>query len=133
LGEPLSVGVPPIAPDLVRRLATGLPVRVVESEAGIVHTVPVDVAARPRVSVAWSGLTLARRNTLRTWLVGAVLGGVMAFDLEPDGPGSGALRVRLTGAWTETERELGSIAAGGVGNPGPGVFDIAADCEEILL
>jgi hypothetical protein len=95
--EPLNVGAPPHAPDLVHALGIAGEVRAVRSRSGHLVTCPMDTAARARYRVAWTGLTTATRADMRAWLRDEVKEDLFSWTLEPDGPGlvGGELKVRF--------------------------------------
>lgn len=85
IAEPLSVGAPPLAPVLVRRLAVGYPVRRVQVRSGEIAALALDTKPRPRFSVLWDGLEKSDRDLLLAWIKGDLEGTRFAFDLAVDG------------------------------------------------
>lgn len=94
IDEPGSVGAPPVTPDFVEGLSWTWPMRRKVARSGQVRTAPADNAARPRMTVRWTALTKSERDTLLAWFEADVQWTVKAFDLEPDGPGTGSMTVR---------------------------------------
>ena len=101
--EPVSVGEPPYAPDLVARLSTGHRVRLARCRSGELISHSLGTKARPVLTLAWSGLTLAERDTLTDWFRDTVQGTRNAFTIRPDGPDTTTVNVRLltdmTSSW----------------------------------
>lgn len=100
--EPATVGAPPVTPSLVAGLSVRLATRVLRSRSGHVCTSAVETAGRPRARVVWAGLTRSQRDSLIAWIRGTLRGPLNAFLIEPDGPGSGTVRVRMVGDPTDT-------------------------------
>lgn len=120
LTEPGSVGSPPSLPDLVSGVAVESRVRRVRDAAGYSATAPLDNAQRSRWTVAWTGLSLAARNELLAWLRDDVEHGLFAFDIEPDGPGTGVVAVRPVTRFVD--RWIGPIH-----------YDVVVECEEVFV
>ena len=106
LFEPFSVGELPIAPKLITRGQTvyGIEPRKVRAVAGYAVTGAMVTAGRARWSLEWKILTRAERDSLVSFFANLVLasvnsGGLRGFDLEPDGPGTGAIAARPLGAF----------------------------------
>jgi hypothetical protein len=95
--EPLSAGAPPVPPVLLQGLSTQHNGRVMPTRSGQVATTSLQTMPRPTVTVKWDGLTLTERASVLSFLRDTCGAGVLAFDLEPDGPGSGAVKVRQVG------------------------------------
>lgn len=100
--EPASVGAPPIAPSLMESLSVGQASRVVKSRSGHFCTSAAETARRPRARVVWIGLTQAQRESLLAWIRETLRGPLNAFAVEPDGPGTGTVRVRMVGNPVDT-------------------------------
>lgn len=100
--EPATVGAPPVTPSLMDGLSIGQASRIVRSRSGHVCTSALETARRPRARVAWVGLTQSERDSLLAWIRGTLRGPLNAFALEPDGPGSGTVRVRMVGDPVDT-------------------------------
>lgn len=120
IGEPGSVGLPPITPTLYAGHAKDYRTRAVRVRSGQLATSALETVGRVRgARVEWIGLTKANRDTLREWLDGTVRG-VAAFQIEPDGPGTGAKNVRMVGKVQDE-------------NVGKGAWNVAVDVEEVLV
>lgn len=124
--EPLSVGFPPVRPKLVAEISFDAGTRIVEDSAGYVTGMPLDVsgAYRPRFKVQWVGLTLAERNQVRAFLGNGDIASCVchtrnAFDVELDGPGSGATKLRPVEAFRDVWE----------GKP---AYGIEVLCEQVL-
>lgn len=95
LAEPASVGAAPLVPALISAVEVETTTRRVRDAAGYTSSTPLDTAQRTRWSVAWSGLSPADRATLLEWFDQDIEHGLWSFTIEPDGPGSGGVEVRL--------------------------------------
>lgn len=92
--EPVSVGEPPVAPTLVSVLRVGLPRRSVRCASGWRITAPLDLVARPRMTVTWDGVTKADRDAVLAFLRDEVGHRAGAFGVRLDGPASELTTVR---------------------------------------
>ncbi len=99
--EPISVGAPPVAPDLVSDISfvDAGAVRMRDSAGYVVSWARDVIAGRPRFTVSWTGLTKTERDLVIEFLRGVeittqVAGGRNAFDIELDGESSGVTKVR---------------------------------------
>ncbi len=102
LAEPLSAGAPPVTPALVEQASLARPegLRSVRAGSGQLITAALATAGRARFSVRWGSLTEAEADSLRDFfelelLAGGGDGAVLAFEIEPDGPGGGVGTVKV--------------------------------------
>lgn len=123
IDEPASVGAPPSVPDLVESVTWPWPTRRKASRSGEVRTGPADNAARLTMPLRWTGLTKLERDALLAWFRDEVQWTVKAFDVEPDGPGTGTLTVRATGNPVDTYE--------GHGHDHAGVYRVEVVVEEV--
>lgn len=143
LGEPASVGEPPIAPDLVSSISVTYPAATLRVASGQAVARATDTRARARFSLAWTHLTLAQRQTLRDWLINTVQHGRLAFNVRPDGTGSSAVRVRMVSAMSESMVDsggtgqsdlpaIGTFPAGIAAPREAAVYSLSAEVEEVF-
>lgn len=118
--EPGTVGLPPLTPDLVSSWGVAGTTRRVRDAAGYTQTTPLDTTQRTAWQVAWTGLSLAERNTLLAWLRTDAEYGLFAFTLEPDGPGEGSVNVRPLVLYRDV-------------HIGPRHYDVLVECEEVFV
>ena len=116
--EPVSIGDPPVVPDLVDGLDAGWSVTRKLVASGQVITRSAMTECRPRLTLRWTALTLTQRNLMRDFIDADLPNGVKAFRLYPDGADGDAVKVRAVGAWRETM-------------PAKGVYSIEVDVEEV--
>lgn len=120
LAEPLSVGKPPVTPDLVQSVRPVELVRSVRACSGHLMTTPLDGGGRALFSVGWTTLSSAEAATLLSWLDVDLQYTRFAFTLQPDGPDGAEVEVRF-------------LSPPALVQKGAGVYTIAAvDAEEIL-
>jgi hypothetical protein len=105
VGEGSSVGSVPIDPDLVERIAVTRKTRKVRSRSN--HVAGSGLASGHRLSMTlkWTGLSKAQRDTLMTFLDTTIGQTASPFDIAPDGPSSASeerLKVRLRARATDT-------------------------------
>lgn len=93
--EPQTSGAPPVTPDLVGYAAVGRAVRRLRAASGQLVLSPLTTSRREVYRVGWSHINRAQEQQLREFFgKDGTSGGLFAFDLEPDGPGSGTITVR---------------------------------------
>ena len=131
IDEPLSVGLPPTPPNLVEGMGVGRARRDVKACSGHRVTAPLDLLSRPKVSMAWTGLSLSQTYALRIFLKddirGTDKGSELAFDVEVDGPGvsGGTVSFVLTASPSYVQVQGG----GGVGG---GAWNVTAEGVQVL-
>ncbi|MFZ2875480.1 MAG: hypothetical protein WAZ94_13485 [Phycisphaerales bacterium] len=125
IDEPLSVGAPPVTPALVAAMNYTDPTHRTAVRSGWVRTRPAGGSPRPTFRVSWRGLSKTERDSLLDWFAGTVRWTLLAFDVEVDGPGTGAVRVRAV--VTPVDR---LVARAGDGDT-DGVYEIDVDVEEV--
>lgn len=120
ISEPLSGGVPPTRPVLVRRMRTGLPKSRVRVVSGQAITSPRRTRPRPVFEVRWAPMPQSERDALRAFLRDDVAQGVRGMTIEVDGPATGRRTLRPLADITE---QLIAV----------GVYDtVAVECEEVF-
>ncbi len=92
--EPLSSGPPPIAPALLRSMTVPHSRRLGGVVSGQTASLALDLVPRPRWTVSWIGWEFAERNQILVFLRDTCRSGLFGFDVEVDGPGTGAVMVR---------------------------------------
>ena len=128
VAEPVSVGACPVRPTLVKQMMVGFGVREARTVSGHTRTRPVYTRQRPEFQVGWSSLTLAQRNTVYTWWMSTLRGTLLAFSLDVDGEGNGAVKVRCKGSM----REVWMTRGGGTSATESMVFNLDVDVEEVF-
>lgn len=104
LFEPISAGAPPIAPAFIRRIDAGGDVVRITPRSGPTITRPRLSCDRARYTVGWNGMDREARDALLAWVRDDLGGMLRGFYIEPDGPGTGAVRVRMTADYTDLWR-----------------------------
>lgn len=108
IGEPASVGLPPHPPVLLEGIELFRPSVRERSRSGHTQKHPAATAPRPGARVVWDGLSRAHFDAVWAFLTLTAGSGAKAFDIEPDGPGTGIVKVIQTGFATRTiERKNG--------------------------
>ena len=103
VSEPVSVGAPPVRPDLVRTFAPGWESPIAKrTVSGHIVTRPACTAQRPTYRVAWTAIGQEDRDALLAWWTGTLGGTELSWNLEPDGADNGVVKVRFTSAMRET-------------------------------
>ena len=116
--EPVSIGDPPLSPDLVDALDTGWAVTRKSVASGQVVTRSAMTECRPKLVLRWTAMSLTQRNLMRDFIDADLPNGVQAFQIYPDGADGDPVKVRAVGAWREIM-------------PAKGVYSIEVDVEEV--
>lgn len=109
VAEPLSAGLLPVAPALIRQAGSALPVRRLRSVSNHVCTAPLDTGSRMAATLAWNALTQAEIDSLEAFLRVTCGDGTLGFGVRLDGAGQETAMI-ATGPLTMTR-------IGGAGAP----------------